>query len=109
MIQKAAEEITADWSADMVGELRDAVPKLGMAAEIAGKPLLHFAKEVLEISRAGLTERGNLNSDGLDETAFLAPLEDVVGSGKTPAEEMLGRYHGAWNGDILRVFDEYAF
>jgi len=105
----AAEDITANWTPGMVGELRDAVPKLGLDAQIEGKSLLSFAKEILEISRSGLIERGNLNADGLDETAFLAPLEDVVGSGKTPAEEMLGRYHGAWNGDILRVFDEYAF
>ena len=105
----AAEDITENWTPGMVGELRDAVPKLGLDAQIEGKSLLSFAKEILEVSRSGLIERGNLNSDGLDETAFLAPLEDVVGSGKTPAEEMLGRYHGAWNGDILRVFDEYAF
>ncbi|MEM7069177.1 MAG: glutamate--cysteine ligase [Pseudomonadota bacterium] len=105
----AAEDVTADWGADMVGTLRDDVPKHGLKAEINGKPLLHFAKEILEISRSGLEERGNENSDGLDETAFLAPLEDVVGSGRTPAEVMLDQYHKEWGEDILKVFEEYAF
>ncbi|MEM9277175.1 MAG: glutamate--cysteine ligase [Pseudomonadota bacterium] len=105
----AAETVTANWTPEMVGNLRDAVPKLGLQAEIEGKPLLAFAKEVLEISRSGLTARNHLNSDGLDETAFLAPLEDVIGSAKTPAEEMLDKYNGEWNGNILKIFEEYAF
>ncbi|MEM7290658.1 MAG: glutamate-cysteine ligase family protein, partial [Pseudomonadota bacterium] len=104
-----AERITENWTPQMVGELRDAVPKLGLKAEIEGKSLRDFAKEILEVARSGLTERGNENSDGLDETAFLAPLEDVIGSGKTPAEVMLDQFHGAWDRDIHRVFDEYAF
>ena len=106
---EAAEEVTAAWTPEMVGELRDSVPKNGLRAEIEGKPLLHFAKEVLEISRSGLIARNNQNADGLDETAFLAPLEDVVGAGKTPAEVMLDKYHGEWDGDILKIFEEYAF
>lgn len=110
--EKALEEtekLTANWTPDMVGSLRDAVPKLGLRAEIEGKELLHFAKQALEIARGGLAERGYENSEGLDETAFLAPLEDVVGSGKTPAEVMLDEYYNQWNEDIYRVFEAYSF
>ncbi|MEM7214966.1 MAG: glutamate--cysteine ligase [Pseudomonadota bacterium] len=105
----AAEEVTAGWTPEMVGELRNAVPAEGLQAVIDGKPLLHVAKEVLEISRSGLAARKSENSDGLDETAFLAPLEDIVGSAKTPAEDMLEKFHGSWNGDILKIFDEFSF
>ncbi|MEO0329426.1 MAG: glutamate--cysteine ligase [Pseudomonadota bacterium] len=105
----AAEEVTANWDAEMVSDLRDQVPKSGLKAEIDGKPLIEFAKEILQISHNGLKERGNLNSDGIDETAFLVPLEDTVAQHKTPAEIMLMKYNGEWNGDILKVFEEYAF
>ncbi len=104
-----AEALTANWSPAMIGELRDAVPKLALNAEIDGKPLRKFAGEALEIARMGLTERGYENPDGIDETAFLAPLEDVVGSGKTLSEVMLEEYHGEWNQDIFKVFEIYSF
>lgn len=105
----AAEELTAQWTPEMVASLRDAVPSLGLNAEINGKPLKHFASGALEIARMGLTERGYENSDGIDETAFLAPLEDMVGTGKTLAEVMLDDYHGPWGQDILKVFENYSF
>ncbi|MEM9330153.1 MAG: glutamate--cysteine ligase [Pseudomonadota bacterium] len=106
---EAAETLTANWTSEMVGTLRDSVPKMGLRAEIENKPLLHFAKEILEISRSGLAARNHLNADGLDETAFLAPLEDVIGSAKTPAEVMLAKYNGEWQGDVLKIFEEYSF
>ncbi len=105
----AAEELTASWTPDMVGELREAVPSQGLRASIGGKPLLDFAKEAVNISRTGLEDRNRLNDDGLDETIFLIPLEETVTTGKTPAERMLDKYNGPWQGDISRVFDEYAF
>ena len=105
----AAEDMVKDWSADMVGELRNQVPKLGLKAEIAGKPLIEFAEEALNICRSGLEERANFNSEGLDETAFLIPLEETVSLGKTPAERMLEKYSGQWNSDINQVFEEYAY
>jgi len=105
----AAEELTANWDPVMVGSLREAVPMQGLEAEIEGKPLLHFARKAVEISRSGLTARNYVNSDGLDETMFLAPLEDVVGLGKTPADIMLEEYENQWGGDILKAFEQYAF
>ncbi|MEL7430655.1 MAG: glutamate-cysteine ligase family protein, partial [Pseudomonadota bacterium] len=104
-----ATNLVADWDFEQVNQLREAVPAKGLAAEIAGKPLLEHARSILDISRAGLASRARENSEGFDETVFLIPLEETIASGKTPAERMLDRYHGQWNGDIMRVFEEYAF
>ena len=49
------------------------------------------------------------NAAGDDETGYLAPLREIVASGKTPAEVLLDRYNGAWGGDIGRIYDEMAF
>jgi len=32
-----------------------------------------------------------------------------VRSGKVPAEVLLERYNGAWNGDVSKVYDEASF
>jgi glutamate--cysteine ligase len=32
-----------------------------------------------------------------------------VRSGKTPADALLDLYHGEWNGDLGRIYDEKSF
>ncbi len=106
----AAWDLVRDWTLDERQELRDSVPRLGFNAPIAGGgKLLDIAREVLDIASAGLTARGELNSSGDNESGFLDPLREIVSSGKTPAEHLLDRYHGAWNGDVSRIYDEMSF
>jgi glutamate--cysteine ligase len=68
-----------------------------------------IAGEVLAIARAGLKSRARLNADGTDETRYLDPLDEIVASGKVPAQLWLDRYHGEWGGDLSRVYDEASF
>ena len=46
---------------------------------------------------------------GRDETRHLEPLERIIDSGRTPAEEMLEKFHGPWHGSVEPAYDEYAF
>jgi glutamate--cysteine ligase len=39
----------------------------------------------------------------------LNALHESIESGKTPADELLDRYHSDWNGDISKVFGEYSY
>ena len=38
----------------------------------------------------------------------LAVLESLD-SGKVPADELLDRYHGDWNGDLTPIYREYSY
>jgi len=83
------------------------VPKLGLAAPIPGGGTLRdIAGEVLAISRAGLSARARLNANGDNESLYLAPLDEIVASGKVPAQRLLDKFHGQWGGDISRVYEE---
>jgi glutamate--cysteine ligase len=104
-----AETLTASWSAADVAAYRSEVPAKGLRAVVAGRPLLEIAREVLRLSSDGLAERAIRNSSGQDERVFLAPLDETVASGLTPAERLLNKYHGAWQGDLRRLFDEYQY
>jgi len=68
-----------------------------------------LARDILEISSAGLKARKKLDSFGEDETHFLNALKTTVETGITPAEEMLAKYNGEWGGSIDPVFKEYAY
>ena len=103
----AAWDLVKGW--DMAGReaLRAAVPKLGLDAPIpGGKTLRDVAGEVLAIARSGLNARARLNEIGDNESGFLGPLDDIVDSGKVPAEVLLDKYHGPWGRNLSRVYEE---
>lgn len=105
----AADDLTRDWSYEDVLALRNAVPAAGLAATIKGRPLIDLARDVVEISRSGLKARARLNGEGIDESHFLAPLDEVIARKATLADELLGLYHGRWNGSVEPVFAEYQY
>ena len=106
----AAWDLVRGWSLEERQALRDAVPARALSAPIpGGGQLRDIAGEVLDIATAGLAARARRNAAGDDETGFLAPLHEIVRGGKVPAERLLERYHGAWNGDVARVYAEESF
>lgn len=105
----SAAELVKDWTYEDVIALRDAVPSEGLNATVRGRRLNEIARDVLAISRAGLKARNRLNGEGVDESHFLAPLDEVVARGTTLAEEMLSLYRGRWNGSVEPVFKDYAY
>jgi glutamate--cysteine ligase len=106
----AAWDEVKDWSLAARQALRDAVPRLGLAAETPrGESLRDLGKRVLAIAEAGLNARARLNESGDNESGFLDPLREVLASGKTPAERLLDRYRGEWRGDISRIYGEESY
>ena len=105
----AAWDTVKHWTMEEREDLRNAVPKLALDAPIpGGGKLRDLAKDVLSIARSGLVARGRLNTSGDNETGFLETLDEIVASGKVPAQVLLDRYHGEWGGDISRVY-KYSF
>ena len=106
----AAWDLVKDWSLEDRQTLRDAVPKQALDAPLPGGGRLRdIAGHVLDIAHAGLAARGRGNFAGDNETGFLDPLREVVRSGKVPAQVLLDLYHGAWAGDLDRVYAEASF
>lgn len=102
-------DLVKGWSAPERQALREAVPAAGLDAKIAGRSLREIARDVLALSRAGLKARAIMGCKGRDETQFLDVLDDSVSSGKTLADELLDHYAGSWQGDVSRVFRDYAY
>ena len=106
----AAWDLVKHWTIEDHHRIRAEVPRLGLQAKgPRGRTFQELGKEVLAIASAGLTARARLNGAGDNESGFLDPLHEIVASGKTPAERLLERYHGEWNGDLGRIYDEMSF
>ena len=104
-----ASDIIKDWTAEERDLLRREVPRGALETPFRGGSVRDIAHEVLKLSRQGLRNRRRLNPRSQDETIYLAPLEDIVASGKTCADDLLERYHGRWRGHIEPLFTEFAF
>ena len=76
-----------------------------------GIRLHDLAREVLAIAEQGLRNRGREGAGGLvpDETHFLNALKESVDTGKVPADELLEKYHGEWQGDLSKIYGEYSY
>ena len=106
----AAWDEVKDWPLEERQRLRDEVPKHGLATRTPGGGTLRdLARRILAISEAGLRARARFNGAGDDESGFLDPLREIVARGLTPAEQLLERFHGAWGGDVSRVYEEMSF
>jgi glutamate--cysteine ligase len=102
-------ELVKAWSAGQREQLRADVPKLALKASIAGRSVQDVARNALALSRAGLQRRACLDATGHDETRHLTYAEEIVASGRTQAERLLERYHGAWSGSVRPAFSEHVF
>jgi glutamate--cysteine ligase len=106
----SAWDLVKDWTIEEHQRLRDDVPRLALDATApGGRPLIDIAREVLAIADAGLKSRAKFNGAGDSEQSFLNPLHEIVRTGKVPAQRLLDLYHGAWQGDLSRVYEEMSF
>ena len=106
----AAWDLVKHWSIEQREKLRHDVPRLALEAQTPdGESMQHFAGRVLDIAAEGLNRRARLNSAGDNEGGFLDPLRDVVATGMTPADRLLARYNGPWNGDVSHIYEEFSF
>ncbi len=105
----AAWDLVKDWSMEEREQLRIDAPRLGLNAPIPGGGTMQdLGKEALSIAHSGLAARAMLNASGDNETGYLETLDEIVKTGKVPAQRLLDAYHGEWGGDVSRVY-KYSF
>jgi glutamate--cysteine ligase len=102
-------QLVKHWTAEERQQLRDDVPRLGFKATIGNRYLHEIARDCLALAHDGLRRRARIGRDGRDETRYLEPLDLILEAGRSPAEEMLDKFNGAWNGSVEPVYQEYAF
>jgi glutamate--cysteine ligase len=106
----AAWDLVKHWTIDEREQLRADVPAAALEAPVPGGGTMRdLATQVVEIASHGLSARALLDAGGTNEVGFLDPLREVVTTGITPADRLLARFHGDWNGDVSRVYDEMSF
>ncbi len=105
----AAWDLVKDWDIADHERLRRDVTRLGLKAEVGGRTVQAVAKDMVEIARQGLKNRARFSGGMVDERGYLSELEDIAASGVTPAERLLELYNGEWQGDLTRLYRDFAY
>ncbi|MFM9939844.1 MAG: glutamate--cysteine ligase [Hyphomicrobiaceae bacterium] len=105
----AAWDMVKGWSAEERQDLRNGVPRLALKTSFRRMKLLDLAREVTAMSASGLKARAEKNGKGDDERIYLEPVETIVASGRTIAEDLLEAYEKRWDRNIDKIFSEFAF
>ena len=107
----AAWDLVKDWTAEQREALRVGASVDGLKAHVEGLEMEPIAREAVNIAEAGLKARARQGQNGLipDETHFLNALKDSLATGQVPADELLEKFHGEWNGDLTRIYSEYSY
>jgi glutamate--cysteine ligase len=105
----AAWELCRGWTAEERARLREDAARIGLKAEVGGRTAQAIAKDMLAIAHEGLKRRDALSAGMVDETGYLAEVEEIAETGVTAAERLLDLYHGPWKGDATRAFEACAY
>ena len=101
-----AEALIADWSVEEMSAMRDGVPQTALHTPFRKGTVLDQARKAIEISRGGLKRRACLSPrSGNDEQHYIDPLQSIVDSGKTFAEDLLDDYERDWNKVIAPIYE----
>jgi glutamate--cysteine ligase len=108
--QAEAAALIADMTVEEISGMRDTVPKHALNTPFRDGSVRDLAREMLRICRGGLKRRGNLSPrSGNDEQHYIDPLDSIVDSGKTFAEDLLEAYETRWHGKIEPIFEECRY
>jgi len=107
----AAWDLAKTLDAETRDALRIAASVDGLHGSAGGIKLHDLARETVAIAEAGLKARACPGAGGMlpDETHFLNALKESVETGQIPADELLARYHGDWQGDLSRIYADYSY
>ncbi len=107
----AAWDLVKGWDNETREELRRGASRLALDAEVGAIKMRDLARQVLDISEAGLKARAKPGAGGLvpDESHFLNTLRESVDTGRIPADELLEKYNGDWARDLTRIYAEYSY
>lgn len=106
---EAAWSLVKDWTVEEREALRRGAARTALKTPFRSTNIQELAKSVLAISRDGLRARGKLNGHGENEAVFLDDLDAIAASGRSPAEDLLQRFHSGWEHSVEPAFTDCAY
>lgn len=102
----AAWDMVKGLTAEERQQMRLDVPRHGLETMVRGRSMRDIARQVLMLSRGGLSARARRDFAGRDETGYLDILDSRVAKGASPADDLIAAFNGRWGGSVEPAFRE---
>ena len=100
---QSAWEMVRAWDAEDREASLESAAREGLGGRVAGRAMLAWARELLEIADGGLSRMSQ--QTGHDERSFLEPIAALLERGQSPGERILEQWRGPWSGSIERLIE----
>lgn len=104
----AACDLISQWKQPDLEVLYERVPREGLSSLLQGQSLRDIARVCLDLSHKGLKRRALKNQQGQDETIYLSYLEEIIHSGKTPAQKLIEDFQST-GGNLGEILETHSF
>ncbi|MBP0457117.1 glutamate-cysteine ligase family protein [Streptomyces montanisoli] len=104
---QAAWDLLAHHTADDHRAARIELPARGLDTRLGNTPVRPLAAELLRLARVGLNARVTAGLEPPHVPAYLDPLDEIVTTGRTFAEQCLTRRHGELDTNPARYVAAY--
>ena len=105
--QEAAWQLVSGFDLQEREDAQEAVARSGLGAEVAGRPVIELARELVAIASEALQRIGERRGIEGDERSFLEPIWEQLEVGMSPGEVLLDRWRNQWRGSREKLL-EYA-
>ena len=102
-------DLCSNWTYKTVEKLSYDVCEKGLKSSVDNTRVSEIAKELVKLSRKGLEERGVIDSSGQDETGFLSILDEIINTGKTPAQKILDNFNSKWKQNTTNLIKDLCY
>lgn len=92
-------EFLKPFSYEEIAELRYAIPKLALDAEIKRIKVYDIAREIINIAEKSLKEISP------EDTRYIEGIKELIYQKITPADIILKNWYGSWNKDISKLIE----
>ncbi len=98
----AADQLLSEWEHEDYLALHTSAHSLRLDTPHKGRTVGEIARDLVRIASDGLQRRA------LGEDAYLAPLEQIIDSGVTQADDLLRRYYDEWDQNVDKALQACA-
>lgn len=101
----AAWDLVRSWTRDQCLEAFHDASRLALDARLGRHRLADYAREMVAMAHDGLRRQAARDDRGRDETIYLDPLRELVEAGRTPADDVIDAWTGAWGGRVRPLIE----
>ena len=98
--------IISKWTHSDVLYLDESLNKDCLNGSFKGHSVFDLLKELVSLSKWGLSKRNIQNENGETEEIYLEPLSEILAKKRTPSDELIHEFKNDWSKNIKSVYNK---